>query len=147
LPSTKGQNSSGDPGYQDYLPEIPGQDRAIPPEIPSSFGIDFVEVTLDHSLDGQQLTLAFSVPLGSPARFRVQILQLKESSGDGQPHLISEGGLPSGPFLADGAAEEVVFRIPALHAASFDRLALIIVRLDPFEQAYPVGAYRIVLQP
>ncbi len=76
---------------------------------------------------------------------RNPVLALLDAANQGRPHLAA-GEVPAGAFQVDASSPRVVVRIPALRIASYDRLSLVIVRLDPFEQADPVGEYGIVVR-
>ena len=106
--------------------------------IPSSFGMDFIEVALDPALQGRPLTLKFRGE-GSVARFNVEVWLLgpgleKPRAVTLQPETV--------PQNQDGAH---VYMLPSLDITTYDRLALIITRLDPDEATDPTGRYSITL--
>ncbi len=147
LPSMKDQQSGGDSGYQGYLPDIPGSERAIPPEIPCSFGMDFVEIALDAQENGQPLAIEFQGESGSPARFHVEILLLLDE-GEGQKPLDVTSQLPVDEIetmtTPDG---HVLYTIRALDLSAYNRIGLIITRLDAEERLDPEGKYSIMATP
>jgi hypothetical protein len=107
--------------------------------IPSSYGMDFVEVSLDPNVHSQALAIRFQGE-GHSARFNVQIWKLKAEEGNlwattPQPEVI--------PANADQGHVLVISRIDT---RTYDRLALIITRLDSDETADPVGEYQITLE-
>jgi hypothetical protein len=102
--------------------------------VPTSFGMDFIELSLDPSVQGQPLTVRFQGD-GEVARFSVQVWQL--GSGEKKPRALT----PQPETVAKNQGAAHAYVIPPLDAMTCDRLALIITRLDPDETADGVGAY------
>jgi hypothetical protein len=107
--------------------------------IPSSFGMDFIEVKLDPTLHNQPLKIKLQGE-GAVARYNVQVWQL--ASGATRPWAVTPQP-ETVPQDGDGAH---VYTVPHLDTAGYQRLALIITRLDADETADPAGSYRIVLE-
>jgi hypothetical protein len=107
--------------------------------IPSSFGMDFIEVQLDPAVHNQPLTVKIQGE-GAVARYNIQIWQL--GSGATRPWAVKPQP-QSVPQEGDGAH---VYTIPRLDTTGYQRLALIITRLDADETADPVGSYRITVE-
>jgi hypothetical protein len=107
--------------------------------IPASYGMDFIEVHLDPALHGQPLTVRFQ-GVGTVARFNVQVWKL--APGPWKPRAVTEQPAVMAPS-ADGAQ---VYTIPSLDTETYDRLALIITRLDSEEMADPFGGYQVTLE-
>ncbi|MGD8599482.1 MAG: hypothetical protein PVJ26_20890 [Anaerolineae bacterium] len=115
-------------------------EQPYPTGIPSSFGIDLIEVKLEAATPGKALTIEIHGAPGSGAVLNVQLW--KPAS---QP-LASEA-VPQGIVQRrepDGAPVHI---IPAIDAAGQDRLGLIITRVDARERLDPKGTYTIVLRP
>jgi hypothetical protein len=108
--------------------------------VPSSYGTDLLEVTLDRSVQGQGLTVRFRAE-GSQARFSVQIWKLGPGYAKPSPVTSRPESLPQN---ADGSYS---YFIPQVDRTVVNRLALIITRLDPDETADPLGGYAITLEP
>jgi hypothetical protein len=106
--------------------------------LPSSYGIDFVDVRLDPTTQDQPLTIRFEGE-GEVARFNVQVWKLGPSPW--KPRAVTEQPAVMAR-TADGAQ---VYTIPSLDTEKYDRLALIITRLDPDEKTDPAGDYSIAL--
>ncbi len=106
--------------------------------IPASYGMDFVEVSLDPALQGQPLTVRFQRE-GEVARFNIQIWKL--APGETKPRSFTAGP-EIVPQTGDGAH---VYVIPQVDTTVYDRLALIITRPDSDETADPVGDYSVML--
>ena len=107
--------------------------------IPASYGMEFVEVSLYPTVNDQPLVVTLEGQ-GTAAQFDVQIWKLG-----------SRGAKPSGITVtpetvpqSDGAAH--VYVIPHVDTKTYNRLALIITRIDADEGLDPAGAYTIVLQ-
>jgi hypothetical protein len=106
--------------------------------VPASYGMDFIEVSLDPAARNRPLTITFKGD-GVDGRFQVQVWRLV--SGEFKPlALTPEPEIV--PLNGDGAA---TYTIPPQDTAAWDRLALIITRLDSAEAADPVGSYTITL--
>jgi hypothetical protein len=120
-----------------------GADQEYPMAIPSSYGMAFVDVVLDSAVDGQSLTIEL---IGAPegeARFNVQVWTLTEAGPSGRPQRIP-AQLAGPEVLADQDGDgHVSTRIRLIDLAEFNRLGLIITRVDANERIDPVGAFTI----
>jgi len=116
--------------------------QPYPAGIPSSFGIDFVDVALDPSLDGQSLTLEFHSAREGEAEFAVQIWSLMLPRDGSRPR-------PASPvvLMTKNSDEHLAYVIPAINTAECNRLGLVITRIDAKESLDPEGAYTVVLHP
>jgi hypothetical protein len=106
--------------------------------IPSSYGMDFIDVRLDPTTRDQPLTIRFQGE-GEVARFQVQVWQL--APGPWKPRAVTRQPGMMAP-TADGAQ---VYTVSRLDTGTYDRLTLIITRLDADETIDPVGNYRVTL--
>jgi hypothetical protein len=116
--------------------------QPYPAGIPSSFGMDFVDVALDPSLDGQSLTLEFHSARGGEAEFAVQVWNLMLPGDGSRPRPASAETLMT--KHSDGHLSHV---IPAINTTECNRLGLVITRTDARESLDPEGAYTVVLHP
>ena len=107
--------------------------------IPTSFGMDFIEVQLDPARQGQPLTVMVEAE-GAVAHFNVEVWKL--NSGKEKPHALT----PQPENATQDAKGTHAFMIPSVDTTAYDRLALIITRLDADESADPVGKYRVTLK-
>jgi hypothetical protein len=107
-------------------------------EVPTSFGMDFIEISLDPALQGQPLTVRFQGE-GDVARFSLQVWRL--GSGERRPRALTA----QPETLAQGSDGAYAYTMAQQDVVKTDRLALIIVRLDAAELADPVGRYRVTL--
>ncbi len=106
--------------------------------IPASYGMDFIEVLLEPVMQGRPLTVTFEGE-GDVARFNVQIWKL--GPGEIKPRAVTV--VPEvAPQEADGVH---IYAIPRVDTAAFDRLAIIITRLDAEETLDPAGSYRLTV--
>ena len=115
--------------------------------IPSSYGIDFVEVALDPTTQGQPLTVEFSVPPQGEAEFRVAIWKLKDADTS---EASTERPIPitaSEPLTRTASDGHLLHKIPAIDTGEANRLGLIITRVDNDEELDATGTYTIGLQP
>jgi hypothetical protein len=115
------------------------------PGIGSSFGIDFVDIRLDPSTRGKPLTVEIAPAPGSSADFSVQVLRLKEDENGALPRRVDDD-LRSPEILArDDVDGAIYYRLPAIEPDEFNRIALIITRIDTQEKTDPVGGYTIAV--
>lgn len=122
-------------------------EQPYPAGIKSSYGMDFVEVVLDDKAKGQPLSIEFHGAPGSEAEFSVQIWKLMDD-GTGtswQPSLTAVS--PAETLIRRGVDGNLFYTIPEIDTKTFNRLGLIITRLDSGEDAGPAGAYTILLSP
>jgi hypothetical protein len=114
--------------------------------IPASYGTDLIQVSLDADLEGASLAVTFR---GEGARFHVEAWKLRmDDAGPSNPargltglHAVT----PHPEVLSGDCSAECTYAIPRLDPESVDRLALIVVRLDPDEDRDPVGAYQLTV--
>lgn len=106
--------------------------------IPASYGMDFIEVHLDPAAQDRPLTISFQGE-GAVARFSVQIWKLGPGGMKPQAVTLDPEVVPE---HADGTLRYV---IPQVDTAAYDRLALIVTRLDPDETTDPLGSYTLTL--
>jgi hypothetical protein len=115
-------------------------DQPHPSGIPSSFGMDLVEVTLDEAAKGEPLTIELYGAPGSDATFHVQLVQLAGQS------VAAQLAAPRAEAWT-GPDGQSVHAIPEIDTAEHNRLGLIITRVDASESSDPNGAYTLVLHP
>jgi hypothetical protein len=109
--------------------------------IQSSFGMDFVDVFLNPAVDGKALTVEL---LGDPhaeAQFDVQLLFLLDDGSGFRPRRATVPTIGLEAVPGTGGTEHLITVIPAINTDAYNRLALIITRLDPDESLDPEGRY------
>jgi hypothetical protein len=123
------------------------EDQPYARGIRSSFGIDFVDVELDPSTQGQSLTVELSGDPGGVAEFGLEIWELMDSGIPGEGEM-GQLQVVNAAQLANRVIDRHLrFAISEIDTGKINRLGLIISRLDSEEDSDPVGAYTIVLQP
>jgi hypothetical protein len=123
-----------------------GVDQPFPAGVSSSFGVDFVDVILDPASNGRPLTFDFYGASGAEAEFDVQLWKLMDLGGGAQPQRVpSHTAAPEVLMGADGDGH-MVYTIEAIDTTAYNRLGLIITRVDAQESSDRVGAYTIVLR-
>ena len=108
--------------------------------IPASFGMDFVEVRLGSTARDQPILISFQGE-GAVARFNVQVWKLEGGS-------ITRRAITPHPEIApqdQNGAQLYVVSDPS--TTVYNKLAIIITRLDADETTDPAGNYRITLEP
>jgi hypothetical protein len=118
--------------------DFDGSQLTFSGSIPSSYGMDFIEVNLNDVSSGRALSVEFEGS-GDVARFNVQVwgLRLGEArlrAVTPKPDIVPQNG--------DGVH---VYVVQGPDAMAYDCLALIITRLDPDETMDPTGSYTITL--
>jgi hypothetical protein len=106
--------------------------------IAASYGADLIEIPLDAEADAQPLSVVLQ---GEGAQFSVRAWRLRGKEGEMQALT------PHPEALSGDCRSGCRYTIRRLDPERYDRLALIVVRLDPHERADPVGAYRITIEP
>jgi hypothetical protein len=118
-----------------------------PAGIPSSYGVDLIDVVLDPGAVGQTLVVEVYGAPAAEAEFEVQVWRLAApGEGVGSQRWPTRSTAPEtlAPVGADGRLSHV---IPAIDTPAYNRLGLIITRIDAQEGSDPIGAYTIVLRP
>jgi hypothetical protein len=110
-------------------------------EIPSSYGIDLVELALPPSLNGRTLQVDFASLAGPGFEFRVEVWKTQSVVGDTGPG--RRAAQPDEPPSGVTENGRLTLEIPEADTAEFDGLALIITRLDPHENTETAGAYSL----
>jgi hypothetical protein len=119
--------------------------------ISNSFGIDLIDVSLDPAADGRALptnaplTLEFHGAAASGAEFDVQVLCLADSGQGAKPRRVACEAGGAEVLMRASPDGHLVYVIPASRTAGYNRLGLIITRLDTRESSDPVGEYTLVL--
>ena len=109
--------------------------------IPSSYGIDLLELGLDESVEGKSLRVIFQAVSSPQAEFQVVLEGIRMQS--------NEAGIRRSPaqsgaaWSAKSASGLLVLEVPGLDLESFNALGLIIIRTDPYEEAGSQGNYAI----
>ena len=112
--------------------------------IPSSFGIDFVELVLSPELNGQPLTLEFYGTSGAAAKFHLQIMLLKDIQNNGNSRPITPQTTSIGEAVSMNTNGSWVYALPTIDTNVYDRIGLIITRLDNLESLDPLGEYHLI---
>lgn len=109
--------------------------------IPSSYGIDLIEVALSTSMRGKNLEIFFADPSHSSPEFHVEVWKTRTMQDEkgAQPTQII-GHIPL--TAEDG---RLVLQLENIGLTTFDGLGLIITRIDPYEDTETTGAYSIQL--
>jgi hypothetical protein len=113
--------------------------------IESSFGMDFVELELDPTADGQALTLEFYGAPGADAEFNVQLWKLMDPGGDKRGQRIPTQLAVTDILSATSPEGHLTYVIPAIDTTEYNTVGLIITRLDAKEHLDPSGEYTLVL--
>jgi hypothetical protein len=106
--------------------------------IPTSYGMDLIEVRLDSEQHNRRIKIAFQS--AAPAAFHVDIWRLRSGGGKLRAMTLQPDG-----FGPDQEAEQV-YLISELDTMVFDRLALIVTRLDPNEADDRAGSYHLTFE-
>lgn len=123
-----------------------GEDGEHAGEIPSSFGMDFVHVTLGRAADGQPLRLELHQPPGAAAEFAVQVQELKTLDKRLKLQPISNEETGQRVLQTKSPTGALSYVISAVDRTEYDRLGLIITRVDANERSDPLGEYTVLLR-
>lgn len=133
--------SESKPDAETRLPE-----RVVTGNIPNSYGIDFVEISVEPELRGRPITIRFSSLESQPAEFEIRVWKLAalEPEISSGADLVTAGELESLPQA--GSSQYSSYTLTAQESRTVERLAFVITRVDDREALNPEGAYRIALQ-
>jgi hypothetical protein len=121
-------------------------DQPDPIGVENSFGIDLVEISIDVSVQGEPITIEIDRGPRSKAIFEAEIVQLMDR-GDGlRPKPVLGAGASPGWLSRTTPEGPLAVTIEAA-GAPFNKLGLIITRVDAGEKLDPVGAYTITIRP
>ncbi|MCP4543135.1 MAG: hypothetical protein GY832_38975 [Chloroflexi bacterium] len=121
-------------------------DQPYPVGINNSFGMDFVDMILDPTTNGQPLAIEFYGAPGADVEFNVQIWQLIDLGDGARPRHVPSQMAPE-VLTETNADGHLSYVVPAINTIAYNRLGLIITRTDANEDLDPIGAYTIVLHP
>ena len=113
----------------------------------NSFGMEFIDVVLDPAADGRPLKIKVQPAPGASAELRVELYKLMVSGSDAKPQRIPAQA--TAPEALTGASPDghLTYTIPAVDTSQYNRLGLIITRVDAKERSDPFGEYTILLHP
>jgi hypothetical protein len=107
--------------------------------IPSSYGIDLIELELGPSVERKTLKLIFTSTGDPQPAFHIEVLKIRTMSQDGEPEgQLTQTGEPVSMKIDDGRA---ILQIENLSRDGIDELGLIVIRTDPYEDMNATGAY------
>jgi hypothetical protein len=122
-----------------------GADHRHQDGIGSSFGMDFADVILDPAADGQPLTIKFYPAPGADAAFNVQLWKLMDPGTGARPRRVPAQTASTEILTRAGPDGHLSYVIPAIDTTAYNRVGLIVTRLDAKESSDPIGEYTILL--
>jgi hypothetical protein len=109
--------------------------------VSSSYGIDLLELALDPSTDGASMTMLLQDASSPQDKFHVEVYGILYGEGDvGNERLSSPAGTLASAQSENG---QLLLEIPHLDLASYNGLALTVIRMDPYEDTPGSGHYAI----
>ena len=122
-----------------------GANLQVPRSIRNSYGTGFMNVILGEKAQGQSLVIEVASSRDGRSRFDVQVWRLIDLGPERRPRPIPEQA--HGPEVLGTVSPggHVTYVIRAIDVAEFDRIGLIITRVDPHEESDPLGEYTIRL--
>ena len=97
--------------------------------------------------DGQPLTIEFYPAPGADAKFNVQLWKLMDPGTGARPRRVPAQTASTEILTRAGPDGHLFCAIPAIDTTAYDRLGLVITRIDARESSDPIGEYTIVLHP
>lgn len=122
-----------------------GDDKAteIEGSIPSSYGIDLIQLALSPSAEGKYLKLILTSTAAARVEYHVELWRTKTINDNGVIEFQSTQ--TDEPFSTSTVNGSLIVEIENLKKDDFDELGLIITRTDPYEDIEATGAYSIEL--
>jgi hypothetical protein len=114
-------------------------------EVPSSYGIDLLELGLDPSLQGKTLKITFESKNDSVEQFNIELWHIPASSTASGAHRLLVRDLVAQAVHTENGKAVLDVIVPDL--ISFDGLGLVITRIDPDEGLENSGLYQITVAP
>jgi hypothetical protein len=111
--------------------------------IPSSYGIDLIDVQISPSLRGKKLKFLFTGPADSELEFHVEVWKTRIINKNGEPE--RQSVQKAEPISGQTENGNLTLEFQNLSKNDFDSLGLIITRIDPYEDQETTGAYSIQL--
>jgi hypothetical protein len=109
--------------------------------IPSSYGIDLIDVALTTSMRGKNLTIIFADPTYSDPEFHVEVWKTRT--------IVGENGFQAAQMVEQVPLtvhnRRLILEVENIGLSSFDGLGIIVTRTDPYEDVETTGAYSIQL--
>ncbi len=108
--------------------------------------MDFVDIILDSELHGKPLTIKIFGDPNKDAKFNIQLWKLSDPDDRTRPE--SSPIITSPIEIIDGETSTGIYNysIPSIDTEDYNRLGLIITRLDNNENLDPNGIYTIVVK-
>jgi hypothetical protein len=125
--------------YAGHSLTVNSAQQSHPAGIASSYGIDLVEVVLEGAAHGGPLTVELHGSPAGSAEFRLEVWRVMAA---GQRLLPAAMAPESAVRRPDGSLS---FSLPSVDLTRYNRLGLIITRVDSGERLDPVGSYTLVL--
>jgi len=126
---------------------LAADNQAYPAGIQSSFGMDFVDLQLRPEVKGQSLTIELHLDAKGRAEFDVQVLKLnKLGSGGFSSQQLVQVARPEN-LEQQNQAGTLSMTIPTVDLDSYNRLGVIITRVDANEDLDSHGVYTLVIRP
>ena len=133
--------------YAGDILTVDGTAQPFPDGIKSSFGMDFLEIHLADVSRDVPFTIRLASPAAKEAEFALQVLKIDTNRHKG---LIpgQESQVTTSDIEAPSHKEKMInISVQDIESSSFDRLGLIITRLDNDEKSDSLGEYSIKIYP
>jgi hypothetical protein len=141
------QPSSANLAYSGAESSFSEKNQPYPAGIRNSFGMDFVEISLAPEAKTRPVRIEVHGESNSPARFVVQVWKISDQSQDQSGQAVVASPIPVEVLSQTDPQSGLVYEIPAGEMEAYNRLAVIITRVDAFEGADPIGAYTLIVSP
>jgi hypothetical protein len=109
--------------------------------------MDFVDIILDLELHGKPLTIEIFANPNGETKFNIQLWKLIDPDDKTSPGSSPRIASPLETIDGETSAGNYLYTIPQIDTETYNRLGLIITRLDINENLDPKGIYTIVLKP
>ncbi|HSF83392.1 MAG TPA: hypothetical protein VLA49_19295 [Anaerolineales bacterium] len=133
--------------YSGEQVEYDSSNQPYPAGIKSSYGMDFLEVQLTPEAQQRPLTIELIGEQGAQVEFDMQLLKLRGNRVYKNAESTGFETLDIESTVNTDGSQKLSYQIHTDDLQEFDRLGIILTRLDANERSYPNGSYTLRLVP
>lgn len=117
----------------------------LDPEKIDNLGIRFIEIEIGQSKEGEPFHLELVNEHNSNVLFNLQILKLKKQGNRSEPKIISAQTINPNHAGISRSHRKIEFSIPEITLDKYNRLGIIITRIDYHDYSNEAGGFTILI--